>query len=720
MTHIDEATKEAIKSRIDLRELVARYTTLEKTGRETMAGPCPKCGGDDRFTVYPNRCGCRKCHGEGVDKMKYLDVFGFIQWVEGVDFQEAVSQLSDGAVTTRPASNGSGAQRRQPAKKQKTQKPKGKTDFSNPLKVYDYPTADGQKHLQVLRLPVRDKKGNVIDKDFRAKHWDGRKWEWGKGDKDPVLYRQQELIAADPTRPVWLPAGEKDVDKLREYGQVATTNPFGEEYWDEVFNQCFAGRQVIIPADNDEPGARFATTKATALYGTAATLKLMTPHLGGWHKIPKGDISDVIGQWEAEGLSAMEITQRLNNLVGNTPEWSPPQPEPEDVKIRTTWDAAELLAAQFPEPEWIIPDLLPLGVLAVLAGRPKLGKSWLSLQWALAAGRGAPIFDRRAKRAKVLYIALEDNARRIQGRMKDQLAHDPFGYPAGALTFRFNWPDLRAGGLGNLEIAIAEDGYQFVIIDTLSRAAKFRQREVEEATEVVGGLQRLALEFGATILLIEHHRKQASDVTDVIDDVSGSTGKTATADTILGLYRKRMETVATLKATGRDQDETEVALRWDKERYIWEYLGAADEVAKTEGRQEILDALHDFQGKAPVTKLADYLGKDKGYISRELARMEVEGLVQQPEYRGAYQVAHYNEIYQQQGQLSQQGQQGQLSQQGQQAQQRPQTTENDRNSASFVDQVDGGQHDESGQNSPIQTDFIPEEPEKGVNNYYAD
>jgi len=42
----------------------------------------------------------------------------------------------------------------------------------------------------------------------------------------------------------------------------------------------------------------------------------------------------------------------------------------------------------FPPIRWIVPDVLPEGA-TILAGRPKLGKSWMALDMALAVARGA-------------------------------------------------------------------------------------------------------------------------------------------------------------------------------------------------------------------------------------------------------------------------------------------------------------------------------------------
>jgi AAA domain len=54
----------------------------------------------------------------------------------------------------------------------------------------------------------------------------------------------------------------------------------------------------------------------------------------------------------------------------------------------------------------------------ILAGRPKIGKSWLALDWGLAVARDGFVFgDVHCKQGEVLYVALEDNERRLKQRI---------------------------------------------------------------------------------------------------------------------------------------------------------------------------------------------------------------------------------------------------------------------------------------------------------------
>jgi hypothetical protein len=87
---------EQIKARTDLRELAGRYTTLRRASAQELAGPCPKCGGDDRFHCTVDWFFCRQCHDTRGDAIE------FVQWIQGVDFRQACALLSDGILPTAP------------------------------------------------------------------------------------------------------------------------------------------------------------------------------------------------------------------------------------------------------------------------------------------------------------------------------------------------------------------------------------------------------------------------------------------------------------------------------------------------------------------------------------------------------------------------------------------------------------------------------------------
>ena len=88
-------------------------------------------------------------------------------------------------------------------------------------------------------------------------------------------------------------------------------------------------------------------------------------------------------------------------------------------------DAVELYAKEFLPPRWSIHEILCEG-LSVLAGRPKLGKSWLALCFALAiASGGLALGKKPVEQGDALFLGLEDGARRLQGRLRLLLGAGP-------------------------------------------------------------------------------------------------------------------------------------------------------------------------------------------------------------------------------------------------------------------------------------------------------
>ncbi len=253
---------------------------------------------------------------------------------------------------------------------------------------------------------------------------------------------------------------------------------------------------------------------------------------------------------------------------GSTP---PPRPPVEIIS------AVDLLARHFEPARWAVPELLPSGV-TILAGRPKLGKSWLALGLALAiAAGGRALGQIPVEPGEVLYLALEDGPRRLQERLQALLDSRP---PPARLHFATRWPRLDAGGLEALDTWLAgHPDARLIVVDTLKRV---RPREPATARlydadyDAVAGLQELAQRHRVCILLIHHTRKAEAD--DPLDLISGTTGLTAGADGALVLRRTRGASDAELVGCHRDLPaDLSLALRWDHAITNWILVGDAEE-----------------------------------------------------------------------------------------------------------------------------------------------
>ncbi len=297
---------------------------------------------------------------------------------------------------------------------------------------------------------------------------------------------------------------------------------------------------------------------------------------------------------------------------------------------RTSYTAAELMALDIQPPVEVVPGLLYEG-LNFLGGRPKLGKSWLALQVALAVGTGGKVFGRDVTPGRVLYLALEDSEARLKTRMAAQ------NWPAiDTICFETIWPTLAQGGLDALAAVMEATPYRLLVVDTASRllGGNIDQLDPGATNDAFGAIQQLALTYHAAALVLDHHRKPNAFQPDPVDDLLGSTGKAAPADTVMGLYRQRGKAEATLMLTGRDLVETDdLALKWDGLLCCWQAVGKAGDVARDTLQGEILAALTDMES-ASTRRLAQYLSKREPHISHELAELLNKGLVTKGEKDG--------------------------------------------------------------------------------------
>src|SRR5262249_33618279 len=103
----------------------------------------------------------------------------------------------------------------------------------------------------------------------------------------------------------------------------------------------------------------------------------------------------------------------------------------------------------FPPLRFVLPGLIPEGA-SLLVSRPKLGKSWLVLDLAIATAGGLFILGFKPSPGAVLYLALEDGRRRLQRRMTKLLPTSSGSWPPG-LTIATEWPRAKEGGLSDIE-----------------------------------------------------------------------------------------------------------------------------------------------------------------------------------------------------------------------------------------------------------------------------
>ncbi|WP_181024900.1 AAA family ATPase [Mycobacterium kansasii] len=203
----------------------------------------------------------------------------------------------------------------------------------------------------------------------------------------------------------------------------------------------------------------------------------------------------------------------------------------------------------FPEPAWSVPGIIPEGC-CILAGPPKIGKSFLVLAIALAAASGNRVLGVEVQHRPVLYLALEDNARRLQNRTRMLLDDDPFPHEFYCLT--------RESAERAIDLArdwVREQNHRgpLVIVDTLEKVRGQRGNNPYADDYRAGTSLRSLLTPNGSVIAVHHTRKGTSD--DFLDDVSGTLGLAGSFDTVITLKRTRNSNAGTLSVTGRDVEE---------------------------------------------------------------------------------------------------------------------------------------------------------------------
>lgn len=251
--------------------------------------------------------------------------------------------------------------------------------------------------------------------------------------------------------------------------------------------------------------------------------------------------------------------------------------------------AAELMATTFPEARWAVPGLVAEG-LNLLVGSPKLGKSWLCLGLAVSVSSGGVALGKiQVEQGAVLYAALEDTPRRLQGRLHAVLQGSPVPNDLHITTALPRGAEMAAMVSEWLE---HHPHARLVIIDVLRKVtprADGRSNAYEADYDSMGSLKSLADRYGVAVIAVHHTRKMADD-SDVFNEVSGSTGLTGAADAILVAKRARNTSEAILHVTGRDVNEQEHGLAWHPDTCSWSLLEEPVALAGMgDTRRKILD-----------------------------------------------------------------------------------------------------------------------------------
>ena len=231
-----------------------------------------------------------------------------------------------------------------------------------------------------------------------------------------------------------------------------------------------------------------------------------------------------------------------------------------------TIDGETLMSQPLTPLNFVVDTLFSQG-LHILAGSPKVGKSWLALWLAVTVAKGEAVWGMGVKQGTTLYLCLEDSTLRIQNRLFEITEDAPAN-----VHFSTNSDTLGKGLEEQLRAFLSEHpDTVLVIIDTLQmiRGTNYDNTYANDYRDL-SVLKHIADTHGITILLIHHLRKELAD--DVFSRISGTTAISGAVDSSFTLVEdKRGSGKATLSCIGRDIEYRELTLERNAEN-VWELV----------------------------------------------------------------------------------------------------------------------------------------------------
>lgn len=252
--------------------------------------------------------------------------------------------------------------------------------------------------------------------------------------------------------------------------------------------------------------------------------------------------------------------------------------------------------------EFVVDNLISQG-LFILAGAPKVGKSWLALDMCLSIAKGEKVLGKATSCGHAVYLSLEDSLIRLQNRLYE-LTDDP----SDNLHFAIMAESISNGLPEQIEYCRKRfDDLKIVFIDTLQMVRNESESSYGSDYKELSVLKALADKLGIAIVLV-HHTRKCSD-SDPFNMISGSTGLSGCVDgSMVLIENKRGSRKAKLHCVGRDIENQEINVVFENSR--WK---VSDDI-KNVKPDYFSFAVHDFMVtqktfKGSATELAAELGK---------------------------------------------------------------------------------------------------------------
>lgn len=301
-----------------------------------------------------------------------------------------------------------------------------------------------------------------------------------------------------------------------------------------------------------------------------------------------------------------------------------------------SYTALELSKMKIEPVKWFIPDFLPSG-LTILAGPPKIGKSFFCWNMALAIATGGVAFSNIIipDKYNVSYLSLEDPPALLKDRLS-MMSDEAEIMPSNLHIINdMQGKKLDAVGLKILDQHLDETASELLIVDTwmhVSPNVDVKGTAYDIDYNALIPIQKFAHRRNMAVVLVTHTRK-AADIDNVFNQIQGSVGMQAACDTLMMLSHDSGS--KTLHLSGRRIENNQFAFTINDG--IWKLEGDAEAYHGSELRREIFAVLKDAgENGLSIDDIEDLTNKSRNSIKSALRRMVKAGEINQPKKRGDY------------------------------------------------------------------------------------
>lgn len=484
---------------------------------------------------------------------------------------------------------------------------------------------NGQKNA--LSIPYYGHDGGVCAIQYRTLEKNKKCW-WERGGSIDAPFIASRIGNGGV---LYICEGEVDALRLASMSGLGETYTIwgipGAQQWKEEFVlllRSMQPEQVLVFPDLDEAGQRLATKISTT--------------------VPEALIVDV-GDGREELTPKYDLTDLLNERGGETLFWDavgnasvrPASSQPAGVGTLPLQSGVEWITSVDSEAASIVPGVLVAGGLAILAGEPKTGKSWLAYSLALSVANGVDFLSQYpvTKAGRVLLIANEGSANGAKARFRG-LALGMGLAPVDAMTsIDVIWRKPAALDDPTFIEALTSqvDSYALVIVDVLAKAWSGEENSNREAGGLLRNIENLTGR-GASVMLV-HHLAKVGDSTSsrrMGQRLRGASAFHGAVDSGIYLERGKKSSRTTCTFEQKDFSPAEpFTFAWPEDQCDGSSPISLDWQAHSESTEKaldrlpkILEAVEDEPGQSR-TGIVDAVGGNRSAVMAAIAAALASG-----------------------------------------------------------------------------------------------